>query len=62
MPNSDRSFNSFRTAGTNGRLDFSLSKKNLVNQLVNRVKYGLGPGCPLLAKENVARKSPQNEK
>ena len=44
MPNLDKSFNSFRAAGTNGRLDFTLSLGHPVTQLVDRVKYGLDPG------------------
>ena len=45
MPSLDRSFNSFFAALTNGRLDFSLSLVNPVTQLVDYVKYDLGPGC-----------------
>ena len=45
MPSLDRSFHSFRAAGTNGRLDFNLSLGTSVTQVVDRVKYGLGPGC-----------------
>ena len=45
MPSLDRSFNSFCAAGTNGHLDFSLSLGKSRTQLVDFVKYGMGPGC-----------------
>ena len=40
MSSVDRSFSSFRAAGTNGRLDFNLSWAHLVIQLVDREKFG----------------------
>ena len=45
MPSLDRPFDSFRAAGTNGRLDFSLSWDKSCNPASYREKYGLGPGC-----------------
>ena len=56
MPSLDRSFNSFRAAGTNGRLVFSRSWGTSVDPASCQCKIWSGFRVPRLAKESVAFK------
>ena len=56
MPSFDRSFNSFRASGTNGRLDFSLSGGTSGDPNSLPCKIWSESSVPRLAKESVVPK------
>ena len=54
MPSSDRPFNSFRAAGTNGLLDFSLSRNTSGDPARRPSQIWSGSRLPRLVKESVS--------